>query len=526
MYICIYIIHTIHYMNDLENNNGSGIFIQIGAGAGDLDSRANNRDGFAEFIKKIPKSRIKQIILVEPNMFNIKLLEESYKNYLDVVTIIEKLIVPTYYENKRMDLYYCEDDAPHYQTASIDKEHILKHYPNHTLKNIEVECTTLENIYDTYIKNKEIELLSLDIEGVDSKIILDLNFEKINIEYLSFEYIHLNNKTEEVKNHLIKNNFIFKGNGIDHSGLDWLYKKKRIYPINFSFPSILISKEKSQKKKILSDLIPGVLSTYIFETQDDYYNEYKKSMFAITKKKDGWDCERHYEIIFNNCLPIFENIESCPKNIMTLLPKDLLFEINNFYNSIKNKEFYQLNYQDWEIYNSYNKVLFDHCINNVTSIKIAEYILNKTNNNNAEKILYLSNDPMPDYLRCLTLIGFKEKFKSNCHDYVKVEHIYKDIKHNFNYKKMSSKGFTYSSLFNYNEYRDDNLDKSIENDIINNYYDVIIYGSINRGSPPFIELVKNKYENNKIIFLDGDDHTDIMYKDDSKYNLFIRELYV
>ena len=34
-------------MNDLKNNNGSGIFIQIGAGAGDLDSRANNRDGFA-----------------------------------------------------------------------------------------------------------------------------------------------------------------------------------------------------------------------------------------------------------------------------------------------------------------------------------------------------------------------------------------------------------------------------------------------------------------------------------------------
>ena len=46
---------------------------------------------------------------------------------------------------------------------------------------------------------------------------------------------------------------------------------------------------------------------------------------------------------------------------------------------------------------------------------------------------------MPDYLRCLTLIGFKEKFKSNCHDYVKVEHIYKDIKHNFNYQRNNRK---------------------------------------------------------------------------------------
>ena len=43
-------------MENLYNYyEGSGIFIQIGAGAGDLDSRANNRDGFTEFIKKLPK---------------------------------------------------------------------------------------------------------------------------------------------------------------------------------------------------------------------------------------------------------------------------------------------------------------------------------------------------------------------------------------------------------------------------------------------------------------------------------------
>lgn len=34
-----------------------GIYIQIGAGAGDLDSRANFRDGFTEYVKKLdPKS--------------------------------------------------------------------------------------------------------------------------------------------------------------------------------------------------------------------------------------------------------------------------------------------------------------------------------------------------------------------------------------------------------------------------------------------------------------------------------------
>ena len=62
--------------NLYSDTNGSGIFIQIGAGAGDLDKRANCRDGFTEFIKKLPKNRIKKIILVEPNPINIQLLRE------------------------------------------------------------------------------------------------------------------------------------------------------------------------------------------------------------------------------------------------------------------------------------------------------------------------------------------------------------------------------------------------------------------------------------------------------------------
>ena len=48
-------------MNLYNSNNGSGIFIQIGAGAGDLDTRAHCRDGFTEFIKQLPRSHIKKL---------------------------------------------------------------------------------------------------------------------------------------------------------------------------------------------------------------------------------------------------------------------------------------------------------------------------------------------------------------------------------------------------------------------------------------------------------------------------------
>jgi hypothetical protein len=40
----------------------SNIYIQIGSGAGDLDSRVNFRDGFSELIKKLDSSTIDRIL--------------------------------------------------------------------------------------------------------------------------------------------------------------------------------------------------------------------------------------------------------------------------------------------------------------------------------------------------------------------------------------------------------------------------------------------------------------------------------
>jgi len=60
-----------------------------------------------------------------------------------------------------------------------------------------------------------------------------------------------------------------------------------LHPITFSVPSEKICTETHPiiKTKICSDLIPGDTSTYIYNTEQEYYDEYKKSYFAITKKK-------------------------------------------------------------------------------------------------------------------------------------------------------------------------------------------------------------------------------------------------
>jgi len=116
-----------------------------------------------------------------------------------------------------------------------------------------------------------------------------------------------------------------------------------IYPITFSIPSSKIIKHKPDKEKFLSSLIPGDFSTYIYNTEEDYYNEYRKSFFAITLKKAGWDCMRHYEIIANGCIPYFKDIEQCPPNTLYLFPKELILKGNTLFEKALKESFMDKN---------------------------------------------------------------------------------------------------------------------------------------------------------------------------------------
>lgn len=215
-------------MNFNKINKNNGIFVQIGAGAGDLDSRANYRDGFTEFIKKLDPSTIKRIILVEPNPLNIELLKKCWKNYPQA-EIYELGIVPSTYKDNNIKLYYCPSDAPHYQVASINIDHVKKHYgTNCIIKNYNIKVTSLENFINEIIITDVIDLLALDIEGIDKEVILDINFNNLKIKYLSFEYIHLGNYKDTVLNYLKDNNFEFVGSGMDHNNFDYLYINKYI----------------------------------------------------------------------------------------------------------------------------------------------------------------------------------------------------------------------------------------------------------------------------------------------------------
>jgi hypothetical protein len=295
-----------------------------------------------------------------------------------------------------------------------------------------------------------------------------------------------------------------------------------IHPITFCIPEEKIVKSILMKTKILSSLIPGRIETYIYNTEEEYYNEYRQSFFAITTKKSGWDCMRHYEIIANGCIPYFPNIEQCPPYTMALLPKTLFIQGNQLFNQFSHKNINELTTNDIKVYSELLVQFLDYTRENLTTHHMANYMIEKSGIENVSRILYLSGDMNPDYLRCLLLHGCKERFGSNCHDYPKVSHLYES--NPINYRHLYGKGITYSNLLEHSLHND-MLDTRIEEDIKNKYYDLVVYGSYHRGMPLY-NLICSVYRPNEIILVCGEDIHQCDYNEwvNKGHHVFVREL--
>ena len=96
-------------------------------------------------------------------------------------------------------------------------------------------------------------------------------------------------------------------------------------PISFKFPSIhpVLSSPFKPKSRILAGCDPRFPASYIYNSEQGYYENYQESLFAFTTQKSGWDCLRHYEILANNCIPVFPDILNMPTNTMVEWSREL-----------------------------------------------------------------------------------------------------------------------------------------------------------------------------------------------------------
>lgn len=108
----------------------------------------------------------------------------------------------------------------------------------------------------------------------------------------------------------------------------------RLHPISFRVPKIKISDGPYNKTCFVAPCDPRDRSSYVFYTEESYYEQYRRSYFAYTMKKGGWDCLRHYEIVMNGCLPVFLEVEKIPHRTLVDYPKQLQKEANSLFSEM------------------------------------------------------------------------------------------------------------------------------------------------------------------------------------------------
>jgi hypothetical protein len=315
-----------------------------------------------------------------------------------------------------------------------------------------------------------------------------------------------------------------------------------IYPLSYSIPDECIVNSIPQKTQLIAQTNPLDHSSYIFnESQEtDYYESYKSAKYAITTKKGGWDCLRHYEILANGCLPLFFDINKCSPHKLTSLPKDLL-------TSYEYMQTYAMQTVDHPLAEKNYNILANRCLEwtktNCSCSKSAKYVLTKQDSpDKIKNILLIRCDQGVNYTRELLWIGLKRHIQSISGiavEYPKIPYLY-DTFDPEDAKRLHGKGFTYTRRL-----KDDYCfsDQEIIDKIKTGFWDMVIFGKVGpdelaEGSIPNLPLWETVYQNvdkSKIIFLyGGDECIDLTYPNRYRNHIeyhrqfgkcFVRELH-
>lgn len=291
------------------------------------------------------------------------------------------------------------------------------------------------------------------------------------------------------------------------------------------------------KKYVISPLIPGDTSNYLFGAGEeaDYYNMYRQSMFALTTKKGGWDCLRHYEILAAGCIPIFDDLDKCPPDTLVSFPKELLREAYRCLLPWRNTE------EQREAYPRFASQLFEQAKANCSaSANAVQFLRDMSHLGSCPRILMLVGHPGINYTRELNWIGIKRLVGTAAVEYPPLDFLYDDFPES-RLCELYGNGFTYSRRLSSQlrvEMTEDELIESIQQ----KKWDMIIYGKVGPDETavgsvpnlPYWEHVFKRYSRDEIVFWYGGDgmqdltyanrYSDHLVRNSQYARCFVREL--
>jgi hypothetical protein len=180
--------------------------VQIGSNKG--------YDDLTEIVKKFNNDEIELLLLIEPHEEFNDSLSKCYQGYN---FIIENVVINTDENTEDVFFYSCE----HKEISSLIPSHLDKHAQFSHKKN-KFKSITLNNLFKKY-NLYDLDILFIDAEGFDDKIIYSINFKEFLIKKIYYENLHID--VNQVSNFLIGKNFSVTKNILSNGWTDLAEKQ-------------------------------------------------------------------------------------------------------------------------------------------------------------------------------------------------------------------------------------------------------------------------------------------------------------
>ena len=350
----------------------------------------------------------------------------------------------------------------------------------------------------------------------------------------------------------------------------WEGKRFNIWPVQFSMPSpryLSSLKWKNEGELAFAPSIPGNKATYKYtprqgfetdaEPDEQYFKEYRHSYYCVTRKKKGWDCLRHYEILSQGCVPYFIDLEKLPAATMPFFPKKLVLEAmnlpgvkfnNDHKGSFLNSSAFSIDFSifDKERYYRLAAQIQNHARRYLTSEAMARYVLRALAQEGGpkkpKKVLFIHHC-YHDFMGDSLWTGFKELEAKGRLELVadivptpdlstggansKAAHLATLEKCDNGRKNAllsSAHTLTKPNYYKGNPYggwgNHRALNNPLKETIVNQStipdrirakeFDVIVYGTVVR-TDAWIELVREHYDKNQIAMIYGADGVEVLH---------------
>lgn len=200
--------------------------VQIGANRGG--------DGLTNWLTS-RRQKPATLLLVEANPLHRPSLERWYQDQPGL--IIENVAIKlSTEESDHVTLYWHPNDGPNYECASLDRQHVVKHLQGNSehsyivgsANEIASQSVPALTLSDLLAKHNitHIDWLLIDIEGLETPILQAFDWQKIRVDRLEFENLHLTAEDRQQLFKMLEDQGYIPAQSWDPHGYDIAFEKK------------------------------------------------------------------------------------------------------------------------------------------------------------------------------------------------------------------------------------------------------------------------------------------------------------